>query len=277
MKFWMLRLLTIVFFLIYIIGCSEGKMEKNIQYNNLNDITDSVWEKLAGKKIFFGHHSVGRNIIDGMKDLIIENPQMKLKIAESYDLSAFQHGVFAHGSVGKNTDPKSKGDEFVKFIEDGIGKKVDTAFFKFCYVDITAKTDVHKVFEDYKKTISYLKEKYPTVSFIHITCPLRTTQTTWKTWLKKIIGKEEIWEYDDNIRRNDFNALMIEKYAQMDTIFDIAKIESTRSNGERVSFSKDGKVYYHLAPEYTYDGGHLNEAGRKKVAEQLILLLIDNL
>ena len=33
------------------------------------------------------------------------------------------------------------------------------------------------------------------------------------------------------------------------------------------------KIYYSMAPEYTTDGGHLNETGRKRVAEQLLIFL----
>ena len=39
------------------------------------------------------------------------------------------------------------------------------------------------------------------------------------------------------------------------------------------NLAKHGKTFYAMAPEYTYDGGHLNELGRKKVAEQLLILL----
>jgi len=56
-------------------------------------------------------------------------------------------------------------------------------------------------------------------------------------------------------------------------IFDLAKIESTFPDGRRASFTKDGKTYYSMVPDYTYDGGHLNELGRKIAAEQLLFLL----
>ena len=39
------------------------------------------------------------------------------------------------------------------------------------------------------------------------------------------------------------------------------------------TFTKDGENYYSLVPDYTDDGGHLNEKGRKIVAEQLLILL----
>ena len=57
-------------------------------------------------------------------------------------------------------------------------------------------------------------------------------------------------------------------------LFDIAKIESTFPDGTRCSFTKDGKTYYSMVSEYTSDGGgHLNATGRKKFAEQLLILL----
>ncbi len=67
--------------------------------------------------------------------------------------------------------------------------------------------------------------------------------------------------------------MLIKQYEGKEPIFDIAKIESTFPDGTRSSFTKDGKTYYSMVPEYTYDGGHLNETGRKKVAEQLLILL----
>jgi hypothetical protein len=52
-------------------------------------------------------------------------------------------------------------------------------------------------------------------------------------------------------------------------------MESTFPDGTRETFSSDEKTYYALVPEYTYDDGHLNETGRKKAAEQLLLLLVN--
>ena len=87
------------------------------------------------------------------------------------------------------------------------------------------------------------------------------------------MGIKKIWEYDDNIKRNEYNEMIIKKYEGKEPVFDIAKIQSTFPDGTRCSFSKDGKTYYSMVPEYTNDGGHLNEIGRKKVAEQFLILL----
>ena len=270
-----LILLFTTFIAISLISCdSGGKMpEKTTHSPSIKDIPDSAWKKLSKKRIYFGHQSVGFNIIDGIKDVMRENPQIKLNVVETSDPSEFNTPLFAHSRVGKNIDPKSKIDAFANFMENGIGNMADITFFKFCYVDVTARTDVERVFADYKNTISRLRESYPGTMLIHVTAPLTVTKTTFKTWIKKIIRKKDIWEYDDNIKRNQFNELLKKEYTGKEPIFDLSKIESTFPDGTRSSFTKDGRPYYSLISDYTHDGGHLNEKGRKIVAEQLLLLL----
>lgn len=265
-------LLSIIAFLLFS-ACNGGDMpEKTISFTALKDVPVSSWEKLAQKNIFFGHQSVGFNIMDGIKDLMKENPQIKLKIVETDDPSEFNRPLFAHARVGKNKDPFSKIDAFADFMEKGIGNKADIAFFKFCYVDIGAETDVEKVFSDYKNSLSSLMKTYPKTTFVHVTVPLKSLQSGIKAFVKKIIGRP-MWGYDDNIKRNQFNELLRKEYDGKAPIFDLARTESTLPDGKRSSFSKDGKNYYFMVPDYTHDGGHLNELGRKRAAEQLLVVL----
>jgi hypothetical protein len=37
-------------------------------------------------------------------------------------------------------------------------------------------------------------------------------KTGIKTWIKKLLGKKYVWEYDDNIQRNRFNDLFRQEY-----------------------------------------------------------------
>ena len=73
-KFWY-SFLIITFFMIA--ACSGGgEMEKKkATYNSLKDIPDTAWETLSKKKIYFGHQSVGYNIIAGIQDLMKEYPR----------------------------------------------------------------------------------------------------------------------------------------------------------------------------------------------------------
>ena len=260
---------------IFIFSCSGGKMEEQqSSFDSIKDVPDTVWQKLKNKKIYFGHRSVGNNILDGIKDIMKENPKIHLTIAETTDQADFNVGLLGHSPIGDNGDPISKINAFSDVIENGLGNKVDIASFKFCFADFTTKTkDITKIFNDYKNTMSQLKKKYPGITFVHFTVPLVINKTTWKTWIKIFLRKEEIWEYDQNIIKNKFNNLIRKEYDGKEAIFDIARIESIYPDGSRSTFTRNGKIYYSLVPEYSRDGAHLNEIGRKKVAEQFLVLL----
>lgn len=277
MRFFLSKNLFVSIFVITLLfSCSGGKMEEeNKHYNAFDEVSAKAWEKLSAKKIYFGHQSVGFNIIDGIKELMKEQKDIKLNITEATDLSNSKKGVFLHSRIGKNTDPISKLNNFIQLMDNNLGNHVDIAFMKFCYVDITAKTDVEKLFTEYKISMEKLIRKYPKTRFIHCSVPLTTSPETWKTKLKKLLGKDDIWEFNDSKQKDLFNMLMRNEYAQNGTFFDIAKIESTFPDGKLSGFTHNDKEYATLVPEYTYDGGHLNELGRKKVAKQLLLYLVN--
>ena len=257
-----------------ITNCSGGKMDttNKVTFPTIKDVPAEAWQKLAQKKIYFGHQSVGYNIMDGVRDIMKENPQIKLNIVKTNDPAEFNAPLFAHSSIGKNEDPRSKCEGFDDVINKKIAGKVDIAFFKFCYVDIVSNTDVNKLFATYNETLLSMKEKYPTAMFVHMTVPLTVAQTGPKVWIKKIIGKP-IGGYDDNIKREQFNTLLRKEYSGKEPFFDLALIESILPDGSKATFEKDGKVYPTLVLAYTNDGGHLNELGRKIVAEQFLILL----
>lgn len=270
----MLLIIALSLSITTIYACEEEKM--NIDTNArtaIDDVKPSSWEKLAQKKIFFGHQSVGNNIISGMEDLMQKNSSIKLRIMETENPSDFSSGIFAHHGVGQNVDPESKIKDFVRIMNQGIGGKADIAFFKFCYIDFNAQTNVQQLFNDYKNSMNTLKGKYPQTVFMHCTVPLVIqTKTTPKSMIKKILGRDDSMQ---NIARNDFNELIRKEYGGKAHIFDIAEIESTYPDGSRETFAKNGKTYYALVPAYTDDGGHLNELGRKIAAEKLLMLLIN--
>jgi len=242
-------------------------------FDSIKDIPDSVWQKLSKKKIYFGHQSVGFNIIDGIRDVMKEHPEIKLNIVETANSSDFKIGLIAHSRVGKNVNPSSKIRAFVDFIDQGIGKKADAVALKFCYVDIQPETDVDGLLDEYGRSVAELENKYPGIKIIHFTDPLTVNKTNWKSWIKKIIGRKDPWGYIANIKRNEYNQKIVEKYEGRELIFDIATIESTYPDGKRCSFNVKGKSYYSMVPEYSTDGGHLNKVGRKIVAEQFLILL----
>ena len=240
--------------------------------SSIKDVPDSIWQNLSKKKIYFGHQSVGNNILDGVLDLMVVYPQIKLNIVETTDQADFSAGLFAHSRVGENQDPNSKIVSFADNIKNGLGGTADIVFFKFCYIDITPESDIEGIFAEYKYTLSELKTTYPETQFLHFTVPIKVVQTGPRAWVKKIID-HPIGGFAGNIKRNQFNEMLRTEYMGKEPVFDLTMIESTYSDGTRNVFKADDKRYYSLIPEYSHDGRHLNETGREKAAEQLLIFL----
>jgi hypothetical protein len=272
-----LFIIFLLMLLLFTYSCEGGKMQQEaVQPISEQAIQDSL-KKVAGQRIYFGHQSVGYNILDGIRDVAKPYPQIQLNIVETADPGKLDgKAILAHSTVGYNTDPVSKLNDFSKNLEKGLGNKVDIAFIKFCYVDMRQGDDAGKIFEEYKKTITSLKIKFPRITFVHVTAPLTSHQkdikTIAKNAIKWIIGRP-IRSYRDNIPRNQFNDLLRKEFGGSEPVFDLAAIESTGPDGKRVEDSADGRSFYSMAPGYTYDGGHLNETGRRIVAQKLLLFL----
>jgi hypothetical protein len=235
-------------------------------------VSENDLQSLAQKRIFFGHQSVGYNVMDGIKDLAKDHPGVKINIVETNKPEALDHPAFIHAKIGENEHPDLKIADFIRDMENGIGNKADVAFFKFCYLDVNENTDVDKLFNDYKTTMAGLEKQYPTTRFIHVTMPLRVVSTGWKSKVKALLGKTNP-NWGTNALRMRYNDLLRKEYAGKEPIFDLAQAESTEENGQVNTVIKGGKAVPCLVPEYSFDGNHLNEIGRKRAATQLVKLL----
>jgi lysophospholipase L1-like esterase len=272
MKEYSLPIVVIVWIALLILLGWNGRALAE-QYTRLQDVPEAIWQKLAEETLYFGHQSVGFNILYGIADVMKAYPQITLKIAETQSPADFQVPLFGHSRVGQNEDPQSKINAFANVLQQGVGTQTDFAMLKFCYVDFAPKTDTSQVFNAYQTAITQLRQQFPNVRIIHLTAPLTVSpQSGPKAWVKSLLGRPP-WDAEENIKRNQYNALLKAEYAGKEPVFDIAEIESTFPNGKRSSFKVDGKEYYQMVPEYTDDGGHLNEKGRKIVAERLLLFL----
>jgi len=260
--------------------CTRIKTKEDtnrIMLKSIDDVPHEYWVKLAEKRIFFGHKSVGYNIIDGIEDILNECKQIKLNIVETCDPAEFDLPIFAHSQVGSNTDPVSKIESFTNIMDVGVGNKVDIAFFKFCYVDVTRDSDPQKILDRYRAAIEDMEDRYPQTRFLHVSAPIRSVpkgaKRTLKQSVKLLIGKPGV--LDDNMMRLRYNKLLNDAYFETGSVFDLALIESLRPGGLRCYADKGTERVYVMAPEYTEDGGHLNDVGRKKVAEQLLIILAE--
>ena len=234
-------------------------------------LSDQQIARLEERKIFFGHQSVGDNILQGIRDLIADDPRLKLKIVNSSDPESVPGPALVESHIGENGNPQSKDEVLATILSKGMGKQGGIAMYKYCFVDIDASTDVRQMFYHYRSGIDALKLKYPSLKIVHITVPLMTVEPAMKAWIKSLLGRPTARDAD--AKRNAFNDLLRQTYTGIDPIFDLAEVESTHADGSRSFFLLGNEKIYTLAPEFTTDGGHLNERGRRVAAERLLLVL----
>jgi hypothetical protein len=269
------RVLVIVALLIMVslMACTGESMVSNFTrvVPKMDDVSDLAWERLANQKIYFAHQSVGENIISGLHLVLKENPVIHVSVIESTNPDDYDRPVFGHAMSGRNEMPSSKDEAFAQAISS-LAEKVDIAFYKYCYVDIGNTTDVDLLFNNYKRNIEALKTWYPKVKFVHLTVPLTVVQKGPMAGLRKMLGRNN-FGYEENKRRNHYNMLLRAEYKNIDPIFDIADLESTSEDRGPSIYSNDGENYFSMDPAYASDGRHLNEKGRRYIAEQLLVFL----
>jgi lysophospholipase L1-like esterase len=255
------------------ISCTGEVTMNTTLYNQVKDDEVNLGlGVLTGSKVFFGHQSVGMNIMDGIRDIAATKNMSKLSIVEARSADTMQSPGLYHAYVGQNTDPLSKLRDFESILRGGVADAVDVAFLKFCYVDFDATTDVAAVFTAYRDTMKKLKADYPKLAIVHFSAPLTTDESGLKAIVKRIIGRK-LNGYADNVKREAYNKLMRAEYDGKEPFFDIAMVEASDSSGIAKMSGAGAAIYYSLRPEYTNDGGHLNEEGRRRVASWLAAVL----
>jgi hypothetical protein len=226
--------------------------------------------RLARRMIYFGHQSVGQNLIDGVRAVL--GGRGALRLVESDDPGALSAAGWVHSRIGQNGDPQGKLRAFQSLMASGFGDRAQVAFFKLCYVDFTPSTDPDALCAQYRTTLAALVGRYPQTIFVHVTAPLTTVQDGWKARVKALLGKP-LAGAEENIRRGRYNDLLRRAYQGKEPLFDLAAAESQAADGTRATFERGGLRYEQLAPSLTDDGGHLNRSGQTRVARKLLLFL----
>ena len=152
-------------------------------------------------------------------------------------------------------------------IKGGIGKRVDAALMKLCYVDVSQNSDPDAIFAEYAGSIQRIKSRLPSLTIVHCTIPLTVDGPG-------IRRKVRNWLRGDfpNIHRSRYNQRLRQEFAG-ELVFDIARIESTRPNNLLVAHRYRGKDYQTAWPGYTEGAGHLNATGSVRVALELLRVL----
>jgi hypothetical protein len=226
-------------------------------------ITAGDLVRVLHTKVFFGHQSVGMNMLDGVRGVYTAHGMAAPPIGQGSAGPGSDDGFIGHAFIGDNGKPLLKIEDFAGKLRAGTGRRVGVAMMKFCYVDITSGTDVTAVFGSYRATMAALAREFPDVTFIHATVPL-TTQPGLLSTVKSLLTGGGAGAAD-NAARERLNALIRHDYAG-DHLFDLAAIESTAPSGSRVTGTGDGQRYYTLYSGYAADSGHLNDEGAQVVA-----------
>jgi hypothetical protein len=238
----------------------------------LTEVSDTEWEALASRRIFFGHQSVGRDIMLGVRQVLAANPAIALKVVDSQDPAAVEGPAFVEARIGRNREPVTKSAAFAAVLRSGYGAEPGAvAMYKFCYVDMQPGSDPVAMFDEYAERIEALRAEFPDLTIVHFTVPLRTAPSGMRERVMTRLGRPT--ETALNVKRERYNQLIREHYGARDPLFDLARIESTRPDGTPAYSIHGGEAVPMLAPEWSSDGGHLNETGQRHTAEQLLVFL----
>ena len=231
----------------------------------------STLDHLRRARIFFGHQSVGANILEGVAGLKSECPAIRdWLIQEISDGDQIASPGMYHARVGRNRDIPSKFAAFEEFLcSRRIAEKVDMAFMKLCYVDINKNSNVQTIFNEYCNLLDRIQIRFPRVQLMHCTIPLTIhgggIRKTLRDWIKGDLS---------NVRRGEFNSLLVRKFGAS-AVIDIAQFESLKLGGGKVEFKWRGMTYAAANKEFTSGAGHLNEIGSRFVAGRLLHALND--
>ena len=245
---------------------SEAEIPGQSPMASLNQITSEQWQALAQRTVYFGHQSVGADIMDGVREIAAEYPQITLRVVSGKPAAAA--GVLNEFAIGKNNDLDSKNAAFLSATQGSLGAK-PVLMFKYCFVDVDIGTDVKTVFDHYQQTIAALKAQHPDAVLVHVTMPL-VSDSRVRNYINSVLGRPT--RVMRNALRARYNAMLRSAYVK-EPIFDLEAVESTRADGKREYAILDGQTVFSLAQEWTTDGGHLNAMGRRRAAEQLLVTL----
>ena len=258
---------------VTVVTAGRWSEEKSIpiQGNVASAITTANLTAVARMRMFFGHQSVGMNVLDAVPGVYAAHGVSAPPIEQGRAEPGPNGGFIAHKSIDEYVIDAGKLalEDFDRTMRGGMGRQVDVALMKFCWGDVKSNTDVDALFASYRDTMAALERDFPNVTFIHVTVPLTTEPglfTELKTRLKTLLGRRDVRGQPANVARERLNALIRGEYAGRH-LFDLAAIESTKPDGARVSGSYDNQGYFALYDGYASDmGDHLNAVGAKIAA-----------
>ena len=219
--------------------------------------------------MYFGHQSVGSNIIAGLEALNGEHG-LGMRFVQTRDPSVLAGPAFVDFLAGENTRPSTKNRAFLQQLDARPVRDEAVALLKYCYVDINGRTDVQVMFDEYRRTIEIVRSRHPDVTIVHVTVPITTVESAAKARLKSILGRPTL--RSANVRRQEYNALVRRAFAGREPLYDLAAVEAAGPRRE-VSALRVADDVDLLDAAFTNDGGHLNALGARAAAAAMLDVL----
>jgi hypothetical protein len=178
-------------------------------------VSAAQWKRLSERTVYFGHQSVGANIVEGIREIEAVNPQIRLRVSSGERTAA--PGVLNEFYIGRNEDPESKNDAFVAATRGAIGTQ-PVLMFKYCYVDVDEKTDPKKLFARYRETVEKLRAQQPNATLLHVTLPLVTEPSLARVVMNRVRGLAT--KREENAIRQQYNELVRATYGGKEPVFE---------------------------------------------------------
>lgn len=212
-------------------------------------LTPAELQRLRDARVFWGHQSVGRDLIGGASSL--GYPFTTVSSAADYGAVHFGEALIA-----ENRDPQRKIRSFTElFVNRTIGSAVQVAAFKFCWIDFSRSTDLDALLSQYAEAVASAQQRYPNVRFVHVTPPLTSDEPR------------------ENRVRIEFGRRLRERYSTRAVVLDLSEIQSTRDDGSRCV--RDGSAV--LCDQFRSDEGHFNPDGARRAAKAFLFAIARSL
>lgn len=198
-----------------------------------DQLTKADKMKIAKRRVYFEHASVGYNLLEGLRAVV-----PSLAVATAGNPAEARKWLGSHVGLAENPRGNPGCWEKVKIFAGSGNMPAGTlSMMKFCYIDDDG--NVGGLFNSYRDAMERLERANPGVCYVWWTMPVMTS---------------------DNQRRFEFNKL-VRGYCQSHRkpLFDIASIEADNSGNQDKRYSEDG--------------GHLNQAGQRRVAKAFAVML----
>ena len=142
-------------------------------YSRLDEISGDRWDALSQKRIFFGHKSVGVNIIEGLEEVMARRPGIKLRYPRDHRPGRF---------LGPGIRPLSHREEQGPSFEDrGVpgdhGKRRrperrTSPFSSSVLSTSTMRPISTSLFKSYVELVEDLEKRFPDLKIVTFTVPL---------------------------------------------------------------------------------------------------------